>query len=164
MYSLPPQRSSRLPSATHAEYRSTTFESSASDTSSGTGVALSQSRAASIGSRNQAMPASDYLHGVNVGGWLILERYLDNGSIFARAFSGSQVKDQWSFDSLSGSDIALVRHWSTYFTEADVQPLRSYGFNALRIPIGFWAFDNRGYQLRGQGHPLGSLGRCEGSY
>ena len=26
----------------------------------------------------------------------------------------------------------------TYFTEADVQTLKGYGINALRIPIGFW--------------------------
>lgn len=33
-------------------------------------------------------------------------------------------------------------HWDSYFTEADISSIASWGINALRIPIGFWAYDN----------------------
>ncbi|MCJ1428342.1 exo-1,3-beta-glucanase [Sticta canariensis] len=82
-----------------------------------------------------------FLRGVNIGGWLVLEKWM-NGDVFTGA--GADAADEFNFDSTDGAAEALDRHWSTWFTEADVQTLKSYGLNALRIPIGFWAYDNTG--------------------
>ncbi|KAI9838426.1 MAG: exo-1,3-beta-glucanase [Thelocarpon superellum] len=79
----------------------------------------------------------DFLRGVNIGGWLILEKWM-----VPDVFDGTNAIDQWTFDSTSGAAAALQQHWSTWFTEADVQSLKATGINALRIPIGFWAYDN----------------------
>ncbi|TKA42746.1 hypothetical protein B0A49_12761, partial [Cryomyces minteri] len=38
----------------------------------------------------------------------------------------------------------LKTHWESYFNESDVQKIASWGINALRIPIGYWAYDNAG--------------------
>ena len=61
-------------------------------------------------------------------------------------FSGNFAKatDQWSFDSTDGAEEALNKHWDSYFTEDDVKKIASWGINALRIPIGYWAYDNSG--------------------
>lgn len=48
------------------------------------------------------------------------------------------------FDSVSGAKAALEKHWSTYFTESDIRKIASTGMNALRIPIGYWAYNNAG--------------------
>lgn len=105
---------------------------------------------------------NEFLRGVNIGGWLVLEKWM-NGDVFSGA--GAGAADQWTFDSTYGAAEALDRHWASWFTEADVQSLKSYGINAyvffsllillfnlqhwltlsrLRIPVGYWAFDNAG--------------------
>ncbi|KAH8598100.1 glycoside hydrolase superfamily [Bisporella sp. PMI_857] len=61
--------------------------------------------------------------------------------LFTGAFKNA--KDQYDFDGISGAKEALQKHWDSYFTEADIQTLAKAGINALRIPIGFWAYDNQ---------------------
>ncbi|KUJ19956.1 putative glucan 1,3-beta-glucosidase [Mollisia scopiformis] len=62
------------------------------------------------------------------------------------AFTGdfANAADQYTFDSISGASSALQQHWSTYYTESDIQALAATGLNALRIPIGYWAYNNTG--------------------
>ncbi|KAF2836893.1 glycoside hydrolase family 5 protein [Patellaria atrata CBS 101060] len=59
-------------------------------------------------------------------------------------FEGTEASDQWQFDQTPGATQALDEHWSTYFTEDDVRLLVSHGINAIRIPIGYWAYNNSG--------------------
>jgi glucan 1,3-beta-glucosidase len=56
----------------------------------------------------------------------------------------ANANDQWTFDSIPGAADALKKHWDTYFTEDDIKKIAATGINALRIPIGFWAYDNAG--------------------
>ncbi|KAI9746475.1 MAG: hypothetical protein M1818_000188 [Claussenomyces sp. TS43310] len=91
----------------------------------------------------QSTPSSQsskipFLRGVNLGGWLVLESWM-NGDLFTDSFASAT--DQWSFDSISGAKAALETHWSTFFTEDDVKTIAATGINALRIPIGYWAYD-----------------------
>jgi glucan 1,3-beta-glucosidase len=62
------------------------------------------------------------------------------------AFTGSfsNAVDQWTFDSITGAEEALMGHWNTYFTEYSINTIAATGIYALRIPIGFWAYDNSG--------------------
>ncbi|KAF2645171.1 putative glucan 1,3-beta-glucosidase [Massarina eburnea CBS 473.64] len=57
-------------------------------------------------------------------------------------FNGTNATDQWSFDQTPGAAEKLRQHWDTYITEDDIAKIASYGMNALRIPIGYWAFSN----------------------
>lgn len=70
---------------------------------------------------------NEFLRGVNIGGWLVLEKWM-NGDVFTGAAAGAA--DQWTFDSTYDAAQALDRHWASWFTEADVQSLKSYGINA----------------------------------
>lgn len=83
---------------------------------------------------------AEFLYGVNVGNWLLLEKWMDPN--FFSASGAPDAVDQWTFDSTPGVFSSLEQHWSTWFTEDDVKNLKGYGINALRIPIGFWAYDN----------------------
>jgi glucan 1,3-beta-glucosidase len=78
-----------------------------------------------------------FLRGVNIGSWLILEKWM-----IPDFFFGTDAVDQWTFDQTPRARKKLVRHWSTFFTRDDVRQLAGYGINALRIPVGFWAYDN----------------------
>ncbi|EME44039.1 glycoside hydrolase family 5 protein [Dothistroma septosporum NZE10] len=82
---------------------------------------------------------SGYIRGVNIGAWLLLEPWMNTD-----LFSGTTAIDELTFDALPSASSALSNHWATYFTEADVEFIAGYGMNALRIPIGFWAFDTLG--------------------
>lgn len=111
------------------------------------GVSSSKSTSLTPSSTSEALVPSSvskaipFLRGVNLGGWLVLEKWMTE-DLFTGAFSSAA--DQYSFDSLPGSLSALEKHWSTFFTAEDISTIAATGINALRIPIGYWAYDNSG--------------------
>ncbi|KAI6716346.1 glucan 1:3-beta-glucosidase I/II [Diplocarpon mali] len=102
-------------------------------------LAITSSTSSSSQSVQAAPSPVPFLHGVNTGGWLILEKFM-TPALFTGDFA--EAKDQWEFDSVPGSLEALEKHWSTFITESDIQAIAAAGLNALRIPVGFWAYDN----------------------
>ena len=85
---------------------------------------------------------TSFLRGVNIGNWLVLEKWMDSTNIFSGAFESAI--DQYTFDEVTGAASALQQHWDTWFTESDMAYLASTGINAVRIPIGYWAYNNTG--------------------
>jgi len=72
------------------------------------------------------MPA--VLRGVNIGGWLVLEKWM-NGDMFTGAHKSAV--DQYTYDSVAGNSASLLEtHWTKYFTEDDVAQMASWGINA----------------------------------
>lgn len=100
-----------------------------------TGTTYPTTTSSATSTESTGLPSE--LRGVNIGNWLILEEWMNS-----TMFEGTSATDQWSFDSTSGAAAKLEEHWSTYFTEWDVEQIASFGLNAVRIPIGFWAYDN----------------------
>ena len=35
----------------------------------------------------------------------------------------------------------LQSHWASWVTEGDIQKIAGAGFNLVRIPVGYWAFE-----------------------
>lgn len=78
------------------------------------------------------------LRGVNLGGWLVLEKW-----ITPSIFEGLAARDETSLCVELGIEEAtkrLRRHWNTFITRGDFQWLASVGLNAVRLPIGHWLF------------------------
>ncbi len=78
------------------------------------------------------------VHGVNLGGWLVLERWMKES-----LFAGVQGKDETCFCVQLGREEAsrrLREHWDTWISEDDFAWLAGHGFNAVRIPVGHWIF------------------------
>lgn len=96
------------------------------------------------------------VHGVNIGGWLVLEPYITPSlfEMFDVADCDKPV-DEYHFTQTLGKTQAekvLQNHWSTFYTEEDFESMASAGLNFVRIPIGYWAFallDNDPY-VQGQ--------------
>ena len=36
------------------------------------------------------------------------------------------------------ANAAWAKHWSTWTTKDDISKMKSYGLNAIRIPVGYW--------------------------
>ncbi|TVY19322.1 Glucan 1 [Lachnellula arida] len=107
----------------------------ASPTSYSVASATNSNTAAS--STSTAGPDIPFLRGVNLGGWLVLEEWMNSD-----LFQDTLAVDEFTFSSTSNASEALAEHWATFITEDDIAALNGTGINALRIPIGFWAYDN----------------------
>lgn len=84
------------------------------------------------------------LRGVNLGGWLLLEKW-----IIPSLFSGSSAEDEYTFsleDSQDGYK-KLRSHRDSYITRDDFEWIARKQFNAVRLPIGYWALDDDGPYL-----------------
>lgn len=82
--------------------------------------------------------SGDKLRGVNLGGWLVLEKW-----ITPSLFAGLQAIDETSYCVELGEAEALRRlhhHWNTFITRGDFAWLKRAGINAVRLPIGHWLF------------------------
>lgn len=87
------------------------------------------------------------LRGVNIGGWLVLEPYI-TPSLF-EAFRTNDYNDdgipvdEYHYCEQLGHNEAqrrLIEHWDSFYTEQDFADIASKGFNMVRIPVGYWAF------------------------
>ncbi|GAB7352982.1 hypothetical protein MBLNU459_g3548t2 [Dothideomycetes sp. NU459] len=106
-----------------------------SQTNKTTSSVTSTSSLSSSATGSAALPG--VLRGANIGGWLVLEKWMNQD-----VFENTTAVDQWTFDQTNGAEAILHSHWSSYFQESDVKAMAAWGINAVRIPIGYWAYDN----------------------
>lgn len=76
------------------------------------------------------------LRGVNLGGWLLLEKWMTES-----LFEGSGAIDEYTFMQIDDAASRLEKHRQTFIREEDFQWLAAHGIAAVRIPIGYWIFD-----------------------
>ena len=82
------------------------------------------------------------LRGVNLGGWLALEKWIAED-----LFSGTQAMDETWLCKELGHDRAAERlkvHRDEFITERDFDEIARKGFNAVRIPVPFFLFEDVG--------------------
>ncbi|WP_152362813.1 glycoside hydrolase family 5 protein [Microlunatus speluncae] len=75
------------------------------------------------------------LRGVNLGGWLLLEKWL-TPSLFA----GTDAEDEYGFMRTPGAAEKLRRHRAEFLKEADFAWIAEHGLDLVRIPVGHWVF------------------------
>lgn len=82
------------------------------------------------------------LRGVNLGGWLVLDR-----GITPHLFAGLKAPDEARFGEELGASKAKSRlqaHRDTFITDADFAWIATRGLNAVRIPVGYWVLEGDG--------------------
>lgn len=87
--------------------------------------------------RKKTTPPEKPLYGVNLGGWLVLEKWMTPS-----LFEGLEASDEYTYCQLSGSDILprLKKHRDTFITLMDFEWLKAQGVDAVRLPVGYWVF------------------------
>ncbi|EXJ87319.1 hypothetical protein A1O3_04278 [Capronia epimyces CBS 606.96] len=88
--------------------------------------------------KRQFAYGSTPVRGVNIGGWLVLEPWI-TPSIFEQ-FGNSVVDEYTLCQQASNAEEILRSHWDSWVSIGDFQKIASNGFNLVRIPIGYWAF------------------------
>ena len=82
------------------------------------------------------------LRGVNLGGWLALEKWMT-----PTLFEGTKAQDETYFCQELGEDRAKERlktFRDTFITRRDFAEIADKGFNAVRIPVPFFLFEDIG--------------------
>lgn len=83
------------------------------------------------------MQTSSNLHGVNLGGWLVVEKWLTPS-----VFDGTNAVDEYTLSHVSGGKKRIRHHRDTFITESDFHWLADHGVSFVRIPVGYWLFDD----------------------
>ncbi|KAH8821332.1 putative endo-beta-1,6-glucanase [Xylogone sp. PMI_703] len=85
------------------------------------------------------LPGTLPIRGVNLGSMFVFEPWIA-GQEWNRIQCGPYKSE---FDCVSGLGQAKANsvfqdHWNTWITQADIQQMKSYGLNTIRIPLGYW--------------------------
>jgi len=78
------------------------------------------------------------VRGANIGGWLVLEPWI-TPSIFEQ-FDGSIIDEYTLTKNVPNAGDILRSHWESWVSQGDFQKIADNGFNLVRIPVGYWAF------------------------
>lgn len=73
------------------------------------------------------------MKGVNLGTWLVLERWL-----IPSVFEGTDAEDEYTFMQQPGAKERITTHRETFITEEDWQWLARNGIEFVRLPVGYW--------------------------
>lgn len=76
------------------------------------------------------------LRGVNLGGWLIPEKW-----ITPSVFKDTSARDLYQLSSSQHGRDRFTKHLASFITEADFKWLATNGINALRLPVGYWSLN-----------------------
>lgn len=95
-------------------------------------------------SRHHNQRISPALKGVNLGAWLLLEKWMT-----PTLFEGTDAEDEYEFSKAPGAAEKLRKHRDTYITEADFAWLHDHNIDAVRIPVGYWILDGDAPYLEG---------------
>lgn len=77
------------------------------------------------------------LKGVNLGGWLVLEKWM-TPSVFA----SSKAVNEYELSQTDEGRVAIAAHRQQFITEADFAWLARTGIEIIRVPIGYWALED----------------------
>lgn len=85
------------------------------------------------------------LRGVNLGNWLVLEKWMSEN-----LSSGTTAMDETYLGIELGKDRLTERlkvHRDEFITERDFEEIAVKGFNAIRLPVPFFLFEDQGPYL-----------------
>ena len=82
-----------------------------------------------------------YVNGVNLGNWLVLEKWMSPG-----LFAGTTAEDEYYLPTQLSREAYEARikiHRSEYITERDFTRIKAMGFDTVRIPVPYFIFGDR---------------------
>lgn len=82
-----------------------------------------------------------YVKGVNLGNWLVLEKWMSPA-----LFEGTTAEDEYYLPTQLSSEVYEARikvHRSEYISERDFAVIKRVGMNVVRIPVPYFIFGDR---------------------
>ncbi len=82
-----------------------------------------------------------YIKGVNLGNWLVLEKWMSPG-----LFAGTTAEDEYYLPTQLPREVYEARiktHRAEYITERDFTRIKAMGMNTVRIPVPYFIFGDR---------------------
>ncbi len=78
------------------------------------------------------------LRGVNLGGWLVLEKWM-----VPSVYRGCEASDEYGLSLALGSkaESRLNQHREKFITAEDFKWIKNRGLNAIRLPVGYWTLE-----------------------
>ncbi len=92
------------------------------------------------------------MRGVNLGGWLVLEKWMTPG-----LFAGVDAIDEYTFMQMPHAERKIRNHHKTFITESDFKWLSEHDIDAVRIPVGYWI-------IRGDGPYIPAIDRLDWAF
>ena len=88
------------------------------------------------------------LHGINLGGWLVAERWM-TPELFAGVEGDGEVAlvDELGYEAARAR---LKKHRDTFITEEDFSAIKELGFDFVRLPVGYWLFEETSDFIEGE--------------
>ncbi|KAF4458608.1 SPR1-exo-13-beta-glucanase precursor [Fusarium albosuccineum] len=86
------------------------------------------------------------IRGVNFGGWLICEPWLQRSEWEDKLKCGNSLsefdcmRDHYTGSQRETGNQNFENHWRDWINPATVQSVHDVGLNTIRIPIGYWSF------------------------
>jgi hypothetical protein len=79
------------------------------------------------------------IRGVNLGSLFIIEPWMSSDTWKSLGCDGA--KSEWDCVASLGqekADAAFQKHWDTFISGEDLDKMKDYGLNTVRIPVGYW--------------------------
>src|SRR5580658_2283087 len=82
--------------------------------------------------------SSSKIRGVNLGAWLVLERWMTPDT-----YRGTDAQDEYSLCLTLGDKAKsrLDQHRDNFITSSDFRWIGKCGLNTVRLPVGYWALE-----------------------
>lgn len=77
------------------------------------------------------------MRGVNIGGWLVLEKWMT-----PELYEGYKAEDEFHLlQARTDKKEMLKHHRDTFITKEDFKWIKSHGIDTVRLPVGHWLFE-----------------------
>ena len=91
----------------------------------------------------RSLPSTLPIRGVNLGSQFIVEPWMASDEWNSMGCNNTESE----FDCVgklgqAKANTVWERHWRTWTTKDDIAKIKSYGLNAIRIPIGYWIHED----------------------
>jgi glucan 1,3-beta-glucosidase len=98
------------------------------------------------------------LRGVNLGGWLVAERWMT-----PELFRGFHARDEYGLqaDKEGLTQDRLLKHRREFITRKDINDIKQAGFDMVRVPVGHWLWQKTDGYLQDPQIVSELLGWCQ---
>ena len=86
---------------------------------------------------------NDKIRGVNLGGMFIVEPWMMMDE-WNNMGCGSYNDESSCVQALgqTAANVVFRRHWNSWITKDDINRIKGYGLNTIRVPLGFWIHES----------------------